>query len=139
MFCQEWQSSCWFIKRIHWGFPLLDAMAPRIKFRPRGPKSEPGPLLWNIRYVFFYKVEKVGHPTHFFSNIPPLKNMSRPGPRLFFWLKRDSNLGKLDSKTNVLAITLPQYTNIHIEKWVCIFIYIKQKTHFIPYENLDRY
>ena len=47
-----------------------------MKFRARGLKSESDPLLWNM-YVFFYEMEKVGHPTHIFST--PLKIMSRPG------------------------------------------------------------
>ena len=46
--------------------PLIMA---HMEFRARGPNSEAGPILWN-KYVFFYEVEKVGHPTHIFSNIP---------------------------------------------------------------------
>ena len=30
--------------------------------------------------MYFYEVEKVGHPTHFFSNIP-LKKHATSGPR----------------------------------------------------------
>ena len=33
-----------------------------MKFRARDRKSEADPLLWN-KYVCFYEVEKVGHPT----------------------------------------------------------------------------
>ena len=43
------------------GYP----QGPRIKFRARGPKSEPGPLFWN-KYVFFYELEEAGSPNAFF-------------------------------------------------------------------------
>ena len=33
--------------------------------------SGPGPLLWIKYHVFFYEVEKVGHSTPFYPNIPP--------------------------------------------------------------------